>query len=101
MVPKAQFSILVISLQKMDNRSIMEDCIIIKYFILIANYQDTWRCISTIDSEGSSQTPPTNNTVGPHPPSHSSAFGSLVASGLSLGGLTNSHFKDKTGWLVH
>ncbi len=70
------------------------------FFILIANYQDTWKCISVIDSEGSSQTVPSSTTVGMHQqPLHSSSgLSSLVSGGFSLG--LTTPFKDKTGWLV-
>ena len=67
-----------------------------KQFNKTANYQDTWKIISTINSEGSAQSSP-NSTGQTHPPTLPSGMGSLVAGGLTLG-LAGSHFKDKTGW---
>lgn len=79
-----------------------------QFLIFSANYQETWKCITTIDSEGLSQTQPPNNIGGagsstPHPPPHTSGLGSLVSGGFTLGGLTGGshHYKDRTGWYVY
>ena len=64
-------------------------------FILTANYQETWRCISVIKGDGIPLPLPSSYS---HPPTIQSTLtpvASLVASGFSLGLTSN-----KGSWYV-